>query len=87
MNENNNNNKNTYIIRAILCVVAIIVIIISWLDILSDTVGIVVASLILSAVSIWNGIDSLKENKKGPAIFKFAMSAVLIVLCLIVIIF
>lgn len=88
MSENNNNSsKNTYIIRAILCVVAIIIVVLSWVEIIPDTVGIVAASLILSVVSIWNGIDSLKENKKGSAIFKFVMSAILIVLCLVVIIF
>lgn len=85
MNEKKNN--NTSLIRIIMCVISLIIVIISWLDIIPDTIGIIASAGILSLVTAWNGFESLKENNKHTAVIKFVTTAVLLIICAVALIF
>lgn len=77
-----NNNKNSSLIRIILCVISLIIVVISWLDLIPNTIGIVSSAGILIVVTLWNAIESLKENNKRSAIIKFVTAAILLLICI-----
>ncbi len=90
MDENNEKStgiKNAAIIRIILCLISLVFIILSWLDLIPETAGIIGASVFLIAVSLWNAIESLKAQKKVSTILEFVMAGILTAICIIVLIF
>lgn len=78
MSNNENNPKSTAAIRVILCVIVMIITFLGMLEILDKKITIPISALMLIAIAIWNGIVYLKAGKKGPAIFTFLTSVILI---------
>lgn len=79
---NEETRKKLVILRAILCVLVIVIVILGWTDIISKTIEIIVCTVILGVVTIWNGIESIQMKRKGVAVFNFIMAAVLLTLCI-----
>lgn len=79
MAENEKKQKlNPSIIRIILCVVVILICILGLLDIVTDKYTIPVASVVLMATAVWNGISYLKNGKKTMAICIFISAFLLL---------
>ena len=78
---NEKKGRTAALIRAALCVVVMVVVILGWLEIMPSEVGIIIASGLLCGVSLWNGIEAVRNGRKGAGIFNFIMSGVLILLC------
>ncbi|MGN0614452.1 MAG: hypothetical protein ACI4JB_11210 [Porcipelethomonas sp.] len=84
MGENNEKNtkKTTSIIRTILCVVVMAIIVLGWLEIIPDSVSIIIAAVVLCGVSVWNGAEALKEGRKGAGIVNMVAAGILVLLCI-----
>lgn len=81
---NESNNTRTTLIRTVISAVAVIIIIIGSLDIIPKTIGLVIASALLSASSIWNGVESIIKGRTKTGIINLIAGVILIALCVIV---
>ncbi|MBQ8435933.1 MAG: hypothetical protein IJX24_08025 [Oscillospiraceae bacterium] len=81
---NESNNTRTTLIRTVISAVAVIIIIIGALDIIPKTIGLVIASALLSASSIWNGVESIIKGRTKTGIINLIAGVILIALCVIV---
>lgn len=80
---NENKGKITSLIRAIICVVVMGVIVLDWVNIIPTKISIIVSTVLLCGVTIWNGIEAVQSGKKAAAILNFVMSAIMAALCVI----
>ncbi|MDE6102922.1 MAG: hypothetical protein K2F60_00160 [Oscillospiraceae bacterium] len=79
---NEETRKKLVILRAILCVLVIVIVILGWTDIISKTIEIIVCTIVLGVITIWNGIEAIQMKRKGAAVFNFIMAAVILTLCI-----
>lgn len=80
---NEKKGKVTSLIRAIICVVVMGVIILDWMGVLETTVAVVISTLLLCGVTVWNGIEAAQNGKKGGAIFNFILGGIMLALCVL----
>lgn len=81
MNEENKTSKAT-LVRTILSAVAMIIVILGIAEIVPNNIALIIAVLLVCAVAVWNGIDSIKNSRKKTAIMNFTMAGILIILSL-----
>lgn len=77
------NNNILSIIRVILSAVSIIVLIVGKFDIIPQSIALVIASALLVAATVWNGIEALQNGRKKAGIVNIAAATILVILCLI----
>ena len=80
---NEETRKKLVILRAVLCVLVIVIIILGWTNVISKTVEIIISTVVISVVTIWNGIEAVQSKNKGFAAFSFTMTAIVLVLCIV----
>ncbi len=78
-----NDNGKTTLIRTILSTVAVIVVVLGTLDIIPDTLSLIIGSVILAGTSAWNGVESIVNGRKKAGIVNIVAAAVLVILCII----
>lgn len=79
---NEETRKKLVILRAVLCVLVIVIIILGWTNVISKTIEIIISTVVISVVTIWNGIEAVQDKNKGFAAFSFTMTAIVLVLCI-----
>ncbi len=79
---NEETRKKLVILRAVLCVLVIVIIILGWTNVISKTVEIIISTVVISVVTIWNGIEAVQNKNKGFAAFSFIMTAIVLFLCI-----
>ena len=84
---NEDKRKKLAIVRAILCILVIVIVILGWIEIIPKTIGMIISTIILCVVSGWNGVEALQMIRKGAGNFNFVISALILALCIITIIF
>lgn len=73
-----NNQKNTSTIRIILCVAVLIILFLGKFDIISKMITIPISNILLTIITIWNGVVYYKSGRKRFAVFIFAIAVILI---------
>lgn len=79
---NEEKRKKLVILRAILCVFVIVIVILGWTDIIPKTIEMIVCTIVLGVVTIWNGVEAIQMKRKGAAALNFIMAAVILTLCI-----
>lgn len=82
-----NNAGKSVLIRTIMSAIAVVIVILSALEIIPEMTGLIVASVILAAASVWNGIESIKEGRTKTGVVNLVAAVLLIVLGTVSVIF
>lgn len=82
MSENNGNNKKFVLVRTIACIISIVLIALGMFKVISTTISMVAACILLIIIALWNAIEMIKSEKKSMCIFNFIMAGVIFLLCI-----
>lgn len=82
MSENKGNNKKFVLIRTIACIISIVLVALGMFKIISTTISMVAACILLIIIALWNAIEMYKSEKKSMCIFNFIMAGIILLLCI-----
>lgn len=74
--------KKLVILRAVLCVLVMVIVILGWTGVISKTVEIIICTVVLGVITVWNGVEAVQAKRKAFGIFNFIMAAIVVALCI-----